>query len=245
MVADGFAAQLCLRDAWPSFETAELGGWLLRTGHGGYNRINSVWPGRFTGEVSCDDAIDRVEAFYQARKQTPRFQILDISEPSGLDQMLEQRGYLRQPECSDMWKAVTPVAMPADASVAFNAPEEWVSLYAGEQSPERAAEFPRILELLPGDTGFVVCRRNGRAAGVALVGRRGTNVAIDCVVTRPEARRSGVARSVMTAAEAWAATRGASRLLLSVVNDNAAALPLYLQLGYRKFAAYHYRYKAG
>ena len=112
-----FAAQVCLRDAWPALETVELGGWLIRAGKGGYNRVNSVWSGYFTGEVSLPGAIDAVETFYRERGLPPRFQMLDIAQPVDLDGVLERRGYLRELAYSDMWKAVTATEMPPDVSV--------------------------------------------------------------------------------------------------------------------------------
>jgi GNAT superfamily N-acetyltransferase len=143
-----------------------------------------------------------------------------------------------------MAKAVEPTPLPADVFVSRDVPDDWTALYGSEQTPQKGVEFPRVLNLLPSRHGFIVCRRKGRADAVALVSRAGSDVAVDCVLTRPDARRSGAARAVMHGAEAWAAAEGATRLLLSVVDENAAAMPLYLQLGYRKFASYHYRYKA-
>jgi GNAT superfamily N-acetyltransferase len=241
-VDDQLAAQLCLRDAWPAPETGMLAGWQLRAGEGGYNRANSVWPGMFSGELPLDRAIEGAEIFYRARGLVPRFQILDIARPAGLDAALAQRGYRRELDCSDMAKAVKPVPMPVDTEVTREPPEDWVALYRSAQPPEKVAEFPRILALLPAAHGFVVCRRNGRADAVALVGHIGGDVAVDCVLTRLESRRTGAATAVMASAEAWAAARGAGRLLLSVVNDNTAAVSLYTGLGYRKLSAYHYRF---
>ena len=98
-----------------------------------------------------------------------------------------------------------------------------------------------ILAKVPPCRGFLVCRRDGAPAGVALAGRFGDDVAVDCVVTMPTFRRTGVARSLMLAAEAWAAGVGGRRMLLSVVDDNEPAVALYRGLGYRRFASYHYR----
>ncbi len=240
---DHLAAQLCLRDAWPAPETEELGGWQLRAGKGGYNRANSVWAGRFTGEVSLIEAIDRAEAHYRHRGLGLRFQMMDIAQPRGLDAELERRGYRRETPCSDMAKAVSDRAMPTDVSVMEDAGADWLETYGLAQSPERQAELPLILPRLLPQRGFLVCRRNGASAGTALVSRLGSDAAVDCVMTLPDARRTGVARSMLLAAEAWANKEGARRLLLSVVDANAAAMPLYLDLGYRKLAAYHYRFK--
>ena len=238
-----FAAQVCLRDAWPALETVELGGWLIRAGKGGYNRVNSVWPGHFTGEMSLSRAIEAVETFYRERGLPPRFQMLDIVQPIDLERVLERRGYLRELACSDMWKAVTATEMPPDVSVTPVAPPDWLSLFGSHQSLEKSAEYPEILKRLPVGRGFLVCRRDGQPHGVALVGHAGTDVAVDCVLTRPERRRSGVARALLVAADAWAAKHHAQRLILSVVDDNLPAMSLYAGLGYRKLSAYHYRFK--
>ncbi len=240
---DQLAAQLCLRDAWPSPETADLGGWQLRAGSGGYNRANSVWPGRFSGRVSLEDAIDRVETFYCERRLTPRFQVLDIARPDGLDAELERRGYARDLACSDMTKPIGGGAMPADTAITGDAAGDWLDLYRGEQEPKRAAELPLILPRLAPRRGFIVCRRERIPAGAALVSRIGEDVAVDCVVSKAQFRRTGVARSLLRAAEAWAEREGGRRMLLSVVDGNASAVALYASLGYRKLAAYHYRFK--
>ncbi len=236
---DRFAAQICLRDAWPAPETADCGGWQLRAGRGGYNRVNSVWTGRFSGDPAA--AIGQAETFYRSRGLPPRFQMLDTAEPADLDADLAERGYRRALDCSDMAKAVAARAMPADVSVTAEAPGDWLDLYCAEQPPEKAMELRHILPKLPPRHGFILCRRNGAPAGVALVSRVGEDAAIDCVLTERTVRRSGVARAMMQAAEAWAAGAGARRLLLSVVDDNAGAVALYGGLGYARLAGYHYR----
>jgi GNAT superfamily N-acetyltransferase len=50
----------------------------------------------------------------------------------------------------------------------------------------------------------------------------------------PEARRAGVARSLLEAASELARSTGAARLRLSTAKDNEAAKALYLASGYRK-----------
>ncbi len=242
-MGDRLAAQICLRDAWPAPQVAECDGWLLRAGQGGYNRINSVWTGRFHGDRAL--AIERAEAFYRSRGLKPRFQMLDLAEPAGLDAELDRRGYRRELACSDMAKVVAGGALPAGISLAEDVTTDWLGLYAAEQPPEKAAELPLILAGLPARRAFIICRRGAAPAGVALVTRVGADAAVDCVLTGSVFRRSGVAHSVLQAAEAWAASEGVRRLVLSVVDDNTGAVALYARLGYRKLAHYHYRVAAG
>lgn len=238
------AAQLCLRDAWPGLETFDVGGWRLRASRGGYNRANSVWPGAFDGTLSLDAAIDRAEAFYRSRGFVPRFQMLGIAVPAGLDAALAIRGYRRETDCSDLEKAVLPVAMPPEASLSEDVTDEWSAVYAPAQPPEKRAEYPAIAASLTHPHAFIVARYGGAPAAVGLVTRVGTDAAVDCVMTRADARRAGAATVVMTAAEAWASGEGARRLLLSVVDDNAPAVRLYARLGYRRLSGYHYRVAA-
>jgi GNAT superfamily N-acetyltransferase len=239
---DRIAASICLRDAWPAPEVVALHGWQLRAGKDGYNRANSVWTGAFSGELPA--AIATAEAFYRSRRLRPRFQVFDFTVPAELDAELDRRGYACAHPCSDMAKPVADGTMPAGISISPTPTPEWLHAYAPEQSAERRAEIPLILPKLPAPSGFILCRRGGEPAGVALAGKVGDGVAVDCVLTLPKFRRAGVARSILLAAEAWAAARGARRMLLSVVDGNAAAVPLYVGLGYRKLSGYHYRFAA-
>ncbi len=167
--------------------------------------------------------------------------MLAIARPAGLDADLAERGYQRALSCSDMAKTAASCAMPADVSVSEDPTADWLDLYGSDQPAQKAAELPLILAKLPARRGFILCRRDGAPAGVALVSRVGADAAIDCVLTHPAVRRSGVALSVMRGAEAWAASQGVRRLVLSVVDENAGAVALYRGLGYAKLAGYHYR----
>lgn len=73
---------------------------------------------------------------------------------------------------------------------------------------------------------------------VCLLYRRGTALSrIYSIAINPDARGQGLARSLMKHAEAAAADRQCTHLRLEVRPDNAGAIQLYRQLGYRQFAA--------
>jgi ribosomal protein S18 acetylase RimI-like enzyme len=50
----------------------------------------------------------------------------------------------------------------------------------------------------------------------------------------PEARRTGLGRRMMQAAEAWLRARGAPKIQLMVRNDNAGAVGFYERLGFER-----------
>ncbi len=50
----------------------------------------------------------------------------------------------------------------------------------------------------------------------------------------PAVRGRGLGRRLMAAFERWAAGRGARRVMLSVVHENASALRFWAAIGYRK-----------
>jgi GNAT superfamily N-acetyltransferase len=134
--------------------------------------------------------------------------------------------------------------MPEGVTVSPEMTSEWRGLYAGAQAPERLGEHFDILSLLRPPCGFIVAHAAGKPAGVAVVGRVGDDVAVDCVLTHPAVRRSGAATAVMYAAEAWASAERATRLLLTVAQSNDPARALYAKLGYEPLTSYHFRIKA-
>ncbi len=239
MTSELLEAETCLRDAWPAADDVDCHGWRLRATAGGYVRANSVWPGMFNGEIAT--AIAEAEAFYATRGLSARFQVFDTAEPAGLDAALAERGYASDPPCSTLAKPVAGSAAAGDVVLTAEPTASWLGVYEPLQSAERAAELPGILARLPRDHVFLVAHAGGGAVAVALAVNIAGTVAIDCVATDPQARRTGAATRVMLAADAWAMNRAARRLVLHVVDANHAAAALYARLGYARVSGYHYR----
>ena len=61
------------------------------------------------------------------------------------------------------------------------------------------------------------------------------------MATRPAARRTGAARSVLASLAQWAEDLGAARMYLQVERDNFPALRLYERAGFRVMCGFHYR----
>ena len=77
----------------------------------------------------------------------------------------------------------------------------------------------------------LVDEREGVLAGTVMVGFDGHRGWVYYLAVAPTARRGGVGRALMAAAEAWLATAGAPKLQLMVRAGNADALAFYEALG--------------
>lgn len=78
--------------AFCEIRTEDLGGWTLRLAGGGRRRANSVATLGHPG-IPLDDALRSVRARYEAIGLPPRVVITPTSEPHGLDDELDQRGW--------------------------------------------------------------------------------------------------------------------------------------------------------
>ncbi|WP_419728112.1 GNAT family N-acetyltransferase [Lichenicola sp.] len=85
---------------------------------------------------------------------------------------------------------------------------------------------------VPGSFACVVMGAGSLPAGLALVRVAADEAELLTLGVLPEARRQGVARRLLGELTGAAAARGAVRLFLEVSVANAAALALYLGLGF-------------
>jgi ribosomal protein S18 acetylase RimI-like enzyme len=86
---------------------------------------------------------------------------------------------------------------------------------------------------LRGPSSTVLAALDGeRLAGTAMVGHDGHRGWVYYLAVAPDARRSGVGRALMAAAEEWLREREVPALNLMVRSENAAALGFYDRLGY-------------
>jgi ribosomal protein S18 acetylase RimI-like enzyme len=232
--------------AWPALESADVDGWLWRYSAGGSLRANSAATLVFTGS-DCMAAILRVEEFYRAKSAPSRFTISDVSLPEGLDRHLEARGYARGDPHVTLVKPVAPVSLPAEVEFAQAPSRPWLEVYLGGLSESRRGVAPRILARLPPNRTFIACRRAREviSSGLSVWENRSGHAlaSVQCMATRPAARRQGGALAVLNAIEARAHREGASHLYLQAEAANAAALALYTKAGFRLAGTYHVRFE--
>ena len=77
---------------------------------------------------------------------------------------------------------------------------------------------------------------DGRLVGATMVGHDGHRGAIYYLAVDPEARRAGIGRRLVEAAEAWVRARGIPKINLLVRKENAGVLAFYEALGWHDTA---------
>lgn len=214
---------------WPAARSWAEGPFQLRDGAGGGKRVSAA---SLTGPWTEAD-LDRLAAPL----------VLIAAADADLDAALDRRG----------WHVVDPVlayAAPV-ADLAADLPPlaafaHWPPLRIahdlwaeGGIGPARIA----VMERVTSDKAAILARLGDRPAGVAFVARDGDQAMLHALEVRPEHRRQGVGRVLMTAAANWAAGLGLARLSLVVTAQNTAACALYARLGMTVVGRYHYRMK--
>lgn len=228
--------------AWPPRRVVDIDGWRARLSGGGTKRANSVLCLRYAG-ADVTRSIEAAEALYAKDGQPAIFQIASVAEPEGLDEALAARGYAAFDRTLMMVKPVAPVTAPLAVTVSPYPSAEWFAIYLSTLSPDRQATARFMVEAVPHPRAFFLARRDGLAVACALGVADGPYCGIECVATLAEARRTGAARALMAALEAWASGQGAAMLWLQVLESNTPARALYDGLGFQTVGGYTYRIK--
>jgi ribosomal protein S18 acetylase RimI-like enzyme len=225
---------------WPASIVDDVDGWLLR--HCAMlqrNRSNSALPPAVVGDFRA--ALERVEAFYARRDRAPVIQVSPLQWHGELDAFLAERGYRTIKPAEVMIAGVghiVELSDPGDYNV-HGEPDPHLSwLRACEVVGGRVEPS---LDRVPRPASFLVAVQDEHPVGVGLFVVSGGWCGVYCLATDPRWRRRGVARSLLHAGAQWAGEIGASRLFLQVAANNAGALGLYRQVGFRTSHTYHYR----
>jgi GNAT superfamily N-acetyltransferase len=214
-------------------------GWTLRADGavGVVRRANAVRPGDL-GRDPLPAKLARAEAWYRARRRTPRFLVAPDAEPVGLVAALAARGYRFEVPVLVLVRDLEPgtAIAPDGVARAPTAGADWRAAYAATLPEDERAERLRLATTAPAPKAYAA----EGAQGCGLAVRSGDLVGLFDVATVPDARRRGVAGPGAPARVAWGAAQGARRAYLQVAEGNAAARALYADLGFRP--AYRYVY---
>jgi GNAT superfamily N-acetyltransferase len=235
--------------AWPAEEVVELSGWRLRFTRGITRRANSVWPNEWRGETPLAERVEAVEAFAASRGIAPSFQLTAAAKPAELDGWLADRGYVIDAPVVVMTQNLEGFAegnesLELETTVLSYPSADWlfVAIERGRFAGARAP-FSGILARIGARGAFALSRTNEGPVAVGLGVVDGELLGIFNMMTVPEARRRGAARSILRALAAWGSEHGAAVGYLQVERDNAPARALYASSGFSPAYEYHYRTK--
>lgn len=233
--------------AWPAEHVEEHQGWRLRWLSGITRRGNSVWTGAAASGAFAP-RIEHAERFYRERGTTASFHLSPLA-PSGLDALLDERGYVVDaPVCVQAASLARVLASSASTSPIFEVQVSsvltpaWFEL-AGSRSRFAAAQatYRGLLERLGERARYALATSAGRPVGTSLGVLDGEWLGLSSMLTQPPFRGRGVAGALLRALCDDARLAGASRVYLQVERDNVAALRAYARAGLETAYTTHYR----
>jgi N-acetylglutamate synthase len=204
--------------AWPGTEQEWIDGWLLRSANGYTHRANSAVP---LGMEASVTSVPAIVDWYARRGQTPWLAVPD--------RLLTLRGvYPPHLETVVMVRELPTGAPDATTTLAPLPDAAWLRIYEREVPVD-------VLSAVR--DGVVVFATRGDAA----VGRAAVTTSPDgarwagmsAVRVAEDRRREGHARALCEALLDWAGAQGAGHCYVQVLADNAPALALYEQMGFR------------
>jgi N-acetylglutamate synthase len=226
-------------DAWPALVERPLGQWRLRAAGGFTGRANSALT---TGDpgIPVADALAEVIDFATANGIKPAAHVVvgapvegavgsagwrvDVDHPGGAESLVMTGG---------LEGFATPKA--ADVDISDSPVPGWWELTA-QPDPTPAQRHV----LTTGDrVGFGAVVRDGRVLAAVRGAVVGDLLHVARLAVRPDARRLGLARRLMTGLAAWGLDQGATTCALQVAEHNKPAITLYESLG----CVEHHRYR--
>lgn len=226
-----------LEATWPPARAFRAGPWTLREGRGGGQRVSAATA---EGPVGPADlaAMDAAQAALGQRAL-----VMVRPGEAALDAVLAAAGYRVKDPVIGYAAPAGALALPLPPATAI---PHWpplaltCDLWAeGGIGPGRVA----VMDRAAGPRTAIIARLGDAPAGAAFVALHGAAAMLHAIEVAPRHRRRGAARSLIAAAAAWAAERGAATLSLVVTEANAPARALYASLGMTEVGHYHYRLK--
>ena len=239
--------------AWSSDSVEDLDGWELRFNAGVTRRANSVWPREHRGRLPTELKLDLVEQAYRQRGLPPLYQIGPLSQPAGLDELLEQRGYqLSHPTCTQIAEIAQIIPHTGfrehfNVTITEDFDELWFTTYcrAEQVSAHDASGRRRILQRCESLNAYALVFIGEQPVAMGWGVLSGDFVGLFSVATVPEYRRRGAASAVLHSLARWGQRHGASQVYLQVLENNRAARGLYTRAGFHTLYNYHYRQAPG
>ena len=228
-------------NAWPAMHQVLLDGWLLRFNRGFTKRANSIIP-LYPAMQPAETKVRYCENLYAREQLQTIFRLTSITDHVHLDDLLAQRRYAELDPTHVLHKPLT--GKTVDTRGYSEQPlREWLQAYCSLSGiPDTASQLHEVL-LKSIRTGsiFGVLRDNGEVVACGMGVVENELVGLFDIVTHPARRRTGYATRMVSALIDAGARRGATRVYLQVMEENAAARALYRTLEFESLYRYWYR----
>lgn len=209
--------------AWPGTEQHWHRGWLLRAGGGHTSRANSAVPLDFSSAISD---LEPIVCWYGERGLTPWLALPDRLIRVRATGVKQTRVMVRD---------IEPAGPVVTATLQDRPDTAWLDGYR-PGVPEEV-----LTAVIDGEVTFASIAGVAGGRGALTCAPDGTTwLGISAVHVAEAQRRAGHGRVVCETLQAWGADRGARRAYVQVLEDNHAAIALYVSLGYRLH--HHLRY---
>jgi len=228
--------------AWPALESTMTHGRVQRFSRGYTKRANSI------NALEPDSKLtfvlkNELEAPYLKRGMPPVWRLTHLA-PADADRLLAEAGY-RLIDQSLVQRAVIDSRFALDPEVRVDPVPSpaWLAGFAelSPVAPEHRETMARMLRSIAAPVAFATVEDAGQPIAFALGVVEDDHVGLFDVLVAPRARRRGLARRLTQSIGAWGRAQGARFAYLQVVATNAAALPLYADLGFHTVYTYAYR----
>jgi GNAT superfamily N-acetyltransferase len=244
-------------NAWPSVQTCQYRGCVLRVSGGYTKRANSA-NCLYLDPADILSVVPYVERFYRTHGLPVTYKIIGVDGYTALDKMLESRGYHTIDETCvmdiDLDSArfayqgapePSPESEPGTVVIGESFTEEWLSGFSqcgnlGDNAPIAR----QMLNSIACDVVVATCAVAGRPVGFGYGALEDGYVGFFDIMIAAEYRGRGFGRMLMDGIIAAAKKRGAKKGYLQVVAANAVARNLYDCIGFTERYRYWYRVNA-
>jgi len=233
-------------NAWPSVESFQYDGWILRFAGGVTRRSNSVsmlYPSTIDPAVK----IDFCETFYRSRQIYPCFKVTGISCPEGIDRLLESRGYFINAVISFQLKSLENLVPEEYPGLTLSVTEDpgWIDEFIRMNGfdPARKPIYRKIMDGILTPRCMATVKQDGETIAVGLGVLEDRYLGLFDIVTDPRVRQQGWGTAVTQTLMGWGKSKGAQVAYLQVLDNNIPALRLYRKLGFSESYRYWYRVK--
>lgn len=241
--------ELLASHCWPAREIVRYKGWIIHMDDGVTWRANSVLPNEWDSNVSVEQVVDYVIDLYKEKGSPPAFKISPASQPEGLDELLEEKGFEQRMITQVQTAPIDTISclgprVPVDL---FKVTDDSLDLLMHRSDRDELAIDVRreIIHRISGDKNIARVLMHGNIAGVGLGVVEDNWLGIFSVRTMPEFQHQGVGWSLSCALAMWGEDHGADRAFLQVEEQNRPGIALYESMGFVTMYTYWYRILEG